>query len=399
MKAKSIKGKTVEEIQTALQQSMADARLPDLPTGQAGGQGFKPTLAIVFISIKQDRKAICEILQREGIDILGATSCGEFINGHQDQGSTVILLLNLSRDSYTILFENIADSNLSEAATRIAEAALEKFKRPAFILCTTGISVKGEYLDGESLVRSIENVVGPQVTIYGGMAGDDYTVTGTYVFTGEKESDTGIAALVLDEEKISLHGMAVSGWKPLGISRTVTKSEGGWIYTIDDQPALDMYMKYLGLKPTPETDKYKIFEGVGVHYPFQVERETGEPVLRTPMAVDPNKNALMCDFDVPTGSRLRFSMPPDFDIVETVIEKASELKTTSRLEAEALLIFSCAGRVSALGPMANAENEGLYDVWKAPMAGFFTYGEYGRAINGRQEFHSTTCCWVAMKEK
>jgi len=385
MKAKSIKGKSVEEIQSALQQSMA--------------VGFKPTLAIVFISIKQDRKAVCEILRREGIDILGATSCGEFINGHQDQGSTVILLLNLSRDSYTILFENIADSNLSEAATRIAEAALEKFKRPAFILCSAGISVAGEYLDGECLVRGIEKVVGPQVTIYGGMAGDDYTVTGTYVFTGEKESDTGIVTLVLDEEKISLHGMAVSGWKPLGIFRTVTKSEDGWIYTIDEQPALDMYMKYLGLKPTAETDKYKIFEGIGVHYPFQVERETGEPVLRTPMAVDPNKNALMCDFDVPAGSRLRFSMPPDFDIVETVIEKASELKTESHLEAEALLIFSCAGRVSALGPMANAENEGLYDVWKAPMAGFFTYGEYGRAINGRQEFHSTTCCWVALKEK
>jgi hypothetical protein len=49
--------------------------------------------------------------------------------------------------------------------------------------------------------------------------------------------------------------------------------------------------------------------------------------------------------------------------------------------------------------MANAENEGLHEVWKAPMAGFFTYGEFGKAINGKQEFHSTTCCWVALKEK
>jgi len=90
-------------------------------------------------------------------------------------------------------------------------------------------------------------------------------------------------------------------------------------------------------------------------------------------------------------------MPPDFDIVETVINKATELKNTTRTEA--LLIFSCAGRLSALGPMANAENEGLHEVWKAPMAGFFTYGEFGKAINGKHEFHSTTCCWVALKEK
>jgi hypothetical protein len=49
--------------------------------------------------------------------------------------------------------------------------------------------------------------------------------------------------------------------------------------------------------------------------------------------------------------------------------------------------------------MITAENEGLYDIWKAPMAGFFTYGEYGKGIEGKQKFHSTTCSWVALKEK
>lgn len=92
-------------------------------------------------------------------------------------------------------------------------------------------------------------------------------------------------------------------------------------------------------------------------------------------------------------------MPPDFDIVEKVLQDAAELKKQRNAEAEALLIFSCAGRISALGPMANAENQGLHEVWKTPMAGFYTYDEYGRAINGRQEFHSTTCCWVALEEK
>lgn len=385
MKAKSIKGASSEEIKTGLAESMAD--------------GFKPTVAIVFISIRQDRKAICEILHNERIDILGSTSCGEFINGYQDLGSTVILLLDLSHDAYTILFSAIGDKNVNEAAAELARTALEKFRKPAFILCSTGVSTKGNLLDGEALVRSIENLVGPQVNIYGGMAGDDGTFTGTYVFTYEKETDEGIAALVLDEEKIRLYGMAISGWKPIGIFRTVTKSKGNLIYTIDDQPALDLYLKYLGKEPASVANKYKIFDEVGLHYPFQVEREMGEPVMRTPMSFNSDENALVCDFDVPQGSKLRFSMPPDFDIVEKVLEDANELKNASQADADALLIFSCAGRLSALGPLANSENEGLYDVWKAPMAGFFTYGEYGRAINGRQEFHSTTCCWVALKEK
>ena len=114
---------------------------------------------------------------------------------------------------------------------------------------------------------------------------------------------------------------------------------------------------------------------------------------------DKDKNALICESDVPKGSTFRFSTPPDFDIVDTVIKKADELKNKMHTEADALLIFSCAGRLSALGPIAQEENDGLAGVWKVPMAGFYTYGEFGKGINGKHEFHSCTNSWVALKEK
>ncbi len=383
MRAKSIKGSSTEEIRQALEQSKAD--------------GFRPTLAIVFISIKQDRKTVCELLQQEGVEIMGATSCGEFINGYQDMGTAAILLLDLNRDAFTLLYEEIGSGTVSEAAARLAQTAREKYNRPAFILCSTSLTVKTELLDGEVLVRSMEKVTGPDVNIYGGMAGDDGSFTGTFVFNRERSTDNGIIALVLDEDRISIQGMAISGWKPFGFYRTVTKSVRNMIYTIDNLPAVDVYLRFLG--KTEVTEKYKLFDAVGVHYPFHIERESGETVIRTPMSIDKEQDALVCDFDVPQGSRLRFSMPPDFDIVEKVLGDARELKQNSQLDAEALLIFSCAGRLSALGPLVGQENEGLYEIWKAPMAGFFTYGEYGRSVYGRQEFHSTTCCWVALKEK
>ena len=74
-------------------------------------------------------------------------------------------------------------------------------------------------------------------------------------------------------------------------------------------------------EPVSGEDKHKIFEDVGVHYPFQVERETVEPVMRTPIMVNDEQDALKVDFDVPEGTRLRFSVPPDFDIVENVIRR------------------------------------------------------------------------------
>lgn len=385
MKAKSIKGKSLEEIQSALQQSAAD--------------GFKPTLAIVFISIKQDRKAVCEILHKEGIDILGATSCTEFIDGSQSSGEIVIMLFDINKDDYCILFEGIGGRTLPDAATRLAKAALQKFKKPAFIICSTSLSEKGDMLDGETLIRSMEHVVGAQVSMFGGMAGDDMTFKGTYVFTHEHATDYGVVALVLNEEKIGMYGVALSGWKPIGVPRTITRSKKNLLYEIDGKPALEMYLHFLGQDIASADDRLKFFDSIGLYYPLQIERKEREPMMCNPMGYDKEESALILESDVEQGSRFRFSTPPDFDIVETVVNKAKEIKDAGNTDAEAVLIFSCAGRLSALGPMAQTENEELAALWNAPMAGFYTYGEFGRAINGKHEFHSTTCSWVALKEK
>ena len=245
MQARSIKGRSPEEIQSALLQSVSE--------------GFRPTLAIVFISIKQDRKIVCELLLKHEIDIIGATSCGEFIDGYQSQGEIAILLLDINKNDYCILFEDIGERTLSDAAANMAKAALQKFNKPAFILCSTLLSSSGKMIDGETLIRSIEKVMGAQVTLFGGMAGDDITFTGTYVFTNDRSTDYGIAALVLNEEKISLRGVAISGWKPMGVYRTATKTEGNLIYTIDDQPALEMYLRLLGKDRSSADDQVKFF--------------------------------------------------------------------------------------------------------------------------------------------
>jgi len=385
MKAKSIKGKSPEEIKSVLAQCMAD--------------GYKPTLAIIFISIKQDRKAICEILHQHEIDIIGATSCTEFIDGHQDEGSIVVLLLDLNKAYYSILFEDIGNRTVGEAATKMAQAALQHFSNPAFIICSTGLSASGKMMDGETLIRSIENVVGVHANMFGGMAGDDMTFTGTYAFTYNQSTDYGMAALILNEDKIGLHGMAISGWKPIGVTRTITKSEGNLIYTIDDQPALNMYLRYLGSVLPSTANQHEFFENLGNQYPIQIERADREPLMCNPIGFDKEKKALRCEINIQQGCRFRFSTPPDFDIVETVINKATELKNNIQTDADAVLIFSCAGRLASLGPMAQQENDGLAEVWNSPMAGFYSYGEFGRSVNGKHEFHSTTNSWVALKEK
>jgi hypothetical protein len=354
---------------------------------------------MVFLSIKQDRKTVCEILNNEDIDIFGATTAGEFIDEHQSQGEIAILLLDINKNNYCILMEEIGDRNLSEVTLHMADIAKQKFSKPGLILSGTILSGTGKLLDGNTVVKIMEEVLGSGVSMFGGMAGDDITFTGTHVFTKNQSTDYGLLLLVLDEEKINMHGMAISGWKPMGVTRTATKTDENLIYTIDDLPALETYLRFLGKDVSTAEDQVKFFESISVHYPFLIEREGRVAKICGPIGYDKEKKALICESYVPQGSRFRFSTPPDFEIVDTVISKANDFRTESNADADALLIFSCAGRLSALGPMAQLENEGLQQVWNVPMAGFYTYGEFGKGLDGKHEFHSSTNSWVALKEK
>lgn len=254
-------------------------------------------------------------------------------------------------------------------------------------------------LNGETIVQSMEQVIGSQVNIFGGMAGDDMSFVGTNIFTNQYSTDSGLAALVLNEEKIAMYGVALSGWKAIGVTKTITRSKQNLLYEIDNKPALQMYLRFLGHDFETLDDRVTFFDSIAIYYPLQIERENREPMMCSPIGYDKLENALLLETEVQEGSLFRFSTPPDFDIVETILDSAREIKQTAKTDADAVLIFSCASRLSALGPMAQQENNGLAKIWNAPMAGFYTYGEFGRAINGKHEFHSTTCSWVALKEK
>ena len=67
--------------------------------------------------------------------------------------------------------------------------------------------------------------------------------------------------------------------------------------------------------------------------------------------------------------------------------------------ADAVILFSCAGRILSLGPLMSKEIEGIYNIWKAPMAGFFSNGEIARATDGNNDLQNLTACCVVLKEK
>ncbi len=253
-------------------------------------------------------------------------------------------------------------------------------------------------MNGEQIIKGIEDGFGGGATIFGGMAGDDQTLTGPKVFTHGKSSTTGLLALIVDEDKVDITGVATCGWKPIGITKTITKSAGNIVYTIDDKPAPDLVMKYLGLSLDQQPLNNTVFS-LGAYYPLQLEREDAPAVMRTAMLGNAEDRSLICAGDIPQGSKVRFSLPPDFDVIDTVVEECTEVREEQLQQADAVIMFSCVSRYLSLGMMTSEEIKRVHEVWNAPLVGFFTYGEYGKSKRGKHEFHNNTCCVVALREK
>ena len=84
---------------------------------------------------------------------------------------------------------------------------------------------------------------------------------------------------------------------------------------------------------------------------------------------------------------------------ERHLSNCEDLKVKEMPEADAVIVFSCAGRLMALGPMIQQEIGGIDAVWNVPMAGMFSNAELARATGGNLEMHNCTTCVVALKEK
>ena len=379
MKAKSIKGNSTAAMKTVLEESMAD--------------GFKPTLAICFISKSQDRKAISELLDAAGIAIFGCTTNGEFIDEVTEKGSAAILLLDMNKANFQISFEEYPAGNYREVAKGIAQKSLEKFSRPAFL-----IGLSHQAVDGEEILHGFEEVIGSSVNIFGGCAGDDYSFNEQFVFTNGKDSNQAMLCIALDEDKVNVKGIATCGWKAIGTEKTVTKSVGNHVYTVDNIPVLDITAKYGGIQNVSPDNQGLLLE-IAANLPLQLQREKGDPIMRPGLMIDWNDHSFYTSGSVPQGSKVKFSVQPDLDVMEKVVKGVEHLKATEMPEADALLVFSCAGRILSFGPMMNMELEGIKNVWNVPMAGMFSNGELGRATGGNLEMHNLTVCCVALKEK
>jgi hypothetical protein len=100
---------------------------------------------------------------------------------------------------------------------------------------------------GADSANLLEELGRSSLPIAGCLSGSDPFFGRTYQFGGRRSGSGGLAAAVLNGSA-SVGIGAAHGWQPIGALTRVSRVQGPWVRTLDDQPPNEIYSQYFGQK-------------------------------------------------------------------------------------------------------------------------------------------------------
>ena len=378
MKARAINAKSLEEFKSQIE--------------EAKRQHPTFSLCILFCSITFSVKDIQYICIQNELDLFGCTSSGEITDGQFYTSQTISgLILSMPSDSYRVVECDRMGDDSFDMAFRAGKSVENLFAEQSILLLAQGVGANADLI-----IQGLQHAIGKSTSLFGGLAGDNLALKRTYVFSSEAIYSDGLMMLVLDNQKVQLHGLATSGWEAIGVFHEVTEAENNVLLGIDHQPALDVFLRYFGSFDDANVG-LEASENTSAQYPLQILRDDGSLVLRAPLFGDTNRRALVLAGGIKKGDKFRFSISPGFEVINQTVEEFGTLQKKAP-DADALILFSCIGRLGAFGPLMEDEVRGIFEYWDKPMIGFFSYGEIGATEGAQCDFHNETCTLVSLKD-
>ena len=357
--------------------------------------GRTPALVIAFASSELDLGLLVEDLRgsvEAQTPVVGCTTAGEISSeGPTDGGVVVVALGGADFSVATAVAENV-DAGLRDAGALVAESVSRLDDRPHRVLLLLTDGLAG---DQQEIVRGAYSIVGAQVPLVGGCAGDDQHMKTTSVFYDGRVLTNAIVGVAIGST--SPFGIGVRhGWRRVGEPILVTGSVGTQVLTLDDEPALDVYLRRLGAPAEAATDQAE-FARFAMTHPLGLSRRSGEEV-RFIAGADFDDRSLHCIAQVPQGG-LAWIMEGNDDSVLSATDGAcaDALAQLDGHDARGVLAFDCIARRGVLGAEGiEQEVERItLGVHGAPVAGFYSYGEIART-KGTGGFHNQTLVVLAV---
>ncbi len=271
----------------------------------------------------------------------------------------------------------------SEKAGAQLAKALSPFNPHYVFLLSDGL-----FVNGSALVRGVQQGLGADVLVTGGLANDGARFQETFILANGEVHTKHAVAVGFSGKNLQVSSAAIGGWKPFGPVRQVTRAEGNTVYEFDGEPALPLYERYLG-------EEAKDLPASGLLYPIELTTPSGEGIglARTLLQIDRQNHALIFAGEVPQGSFARLMHARFDDLISGAGSSAMEASSTHSEPPDLAILISCIGRKFLLGTRVQREVDAVRQVLgpKPLLCGFYSNGEISPYTpTARCELHNQT---------
>ncbi|WIM99518.1 FIST N-terminal domain-containing protein [Actinoplanes oblitus] len=356
---------------------------------QAALGGRRAGLLIVFASLSHaTREMAAAVHAAAGGDVLmiGCSTSGEYTPDGPGAGVVVNALGGFAASVRAVPHDSM---DLYAAGETVA-SALDDVAAEHRVLLMLGDGRSG---DQQEVVRGAYAISGARVPLIGGCAGDNVTQTGTFAFFSDGGDVQLLPNAVLGAAlgSPSPFGIGLAhGWHRTGEPMVVTRSEGGKIYELDGEPALDVYLRRTGGAAELATDPEAFLRFAPIR-PLGLARRTGEDV-RIIFECDAGERSISGLADTPEGAMVWVMAAETGEVVDAAA--AAGRAAADAVEGAAplgVLVFDCCVRPIALGrEHTDLATERLRDALAPiPFGGFYSNGEIVRQSGAKGMHHLT----------
>jgi hypothetical protein len=350
----------------------------DMSAALAAWQPEAPDLLLAFSAIPLLQRLSEPLAARFPHALrLGCSTAGEISkDGVSDQSCVLTALHFEAREGSAPSRAIEASTQLlgmadSQAAGRRLAEQLPRAGLRAVLLLGQGVAV-----NGSALIAGMVEVLGPDLPITGGLAGDAAAFSETWVLNSAGVRNDQLVCVGLYGEALLFSHGSFGGWSPFGPARRVTRCEGNVLFELDGEPALAVYKRYLG-------DYAKDLPASGLLFPFAMlgsdHSEVG--LIRTILGIDEAVGSLTLAGDIDPEGYLKLmhaSTDALVDGAEAAALAAAQAAAVAQAGGQGLaLLVSCVGRKLVMGERVEEEIEAVADVFgqSAVLTGFYSNGE------------------------
>lgn len=300
--------------------------------------------------------------------LAGCSTAGQISAMGVTDGSIALTAIRFARPAFRLAEAPLTSMEESRAAGEQLARMLAAPDLHDVVLFGQGVGV-----NGSRLIDGVAAIVGPDVGISGGLAGDGSSFHRTVVLSDGGVSDRSIVGIGFYGHRMRIGHGSFGGWQPFGPARRVTRAQGNVLYELDNAPALEVYKRYLG-------DHARDLPASGLLFPFSMLGADHGAVglIRTILGINEADGSLTLAGDIADDGYLQL-MHASADALIDGAEAAAELaRDDEEADGDSLsLLVSCVGRRLVLGGRVDEEVEAVAEVFgqRDVVAGFYSYGE------------------------